>query len=65
MVLVVAIWVLHRAQLEHLGGRRLAVFWVAAIVGIEWPPLWIMAEAALLGLLLYLALGRRRSAQPN
>ena len=65
VVLVVAIWMLHRAQLEHLGGRRLAMFWVAATVGIEWPPLLIMAEAALLGLLLYLALGRRRSLQPN
>ncbi len=65
VVLVVAIWVLHRAQLEHLDGRRLAVFWVAATIGIEWPPLLVMAEAALLGLLLYPALGRRRTLQPN
>ena len=65
VVLVVAIWVLHRAQLEHLDGRRLAVFWVAATIGIEWPPLLVMAEAALLGLLLYPVLGRRRSPQPS
>ncbi|MHB8614355.1 MAG: glycosyltransferase family 87 protein, partial [Candidatus Dormibacteraceae bacterium] len=36
VVLVVAIWMLHRARLAHLGGRALAVFWVAAAIGIEW-----------------------------
>ncbi len=61
VLLVVAIWILHRAQLEHLDGRRLAAFWVAFTVGLEWSPLLIAAEAALLGLLLYPALGRRRS----
>jgi alpha-1,2-mannosyltransferase len=63
VVLVVAIWMLHRAQLEHLGSRALAVFWVAAAIGIEFPPLMIVAEAALLGLLLYRALVRQRPAQ--
>lgn len=65
VVLVVAIWLLHRAQLEHLDGRRLAAFWVVAMVGIEWPPLLIAAEAALLGLLLIPALSRQRSLQPS
>jgi alpha-1,2-mannosyltransferase len=63
VMLVVAIWVLHRAQLEQLDGRRLAAFWVAMMVGIEWPPLLIVAEAALLGVLLFTALGRQRSVQ--
>jgi Glycosyltransferase family 87 len=65
VLLVVAIWVLHRAQLKHLDGRHLAAFWVAATVGLEWSPLLIAAEAALLGLLLYPALGRKRSLQPS
>ncbi len=59
VVLVVATWMLHRAQLARLGGRALAVFWVAAAVGIEWPPVMIAAEAALLALLLYPAVARR------
>jgi len=63
VVLVVAVWMLHRAQLEHLNGRMLAAFWVATIVGIEWPPLLVAAEAAMLGVLLYPALVRRRSLQ--
>jgi alpha-1,2-mannosyltransferase len=66
VVLVVAIWMLHRAKLEHLDGRLLAAFWVAAIVGIEWPPLLVAAEALLLGVLLYPAVVRRpRSLQPS
>lgn len=65
VMLVVAVWMLHRAQLENLDGRLLAAFWVAAIVGIEWPPLLVAAEAAMLGVLLYPALGRRRSPQTS
>ena len=65
VILVVAIWVLHRAQLEELDGRRLAAFWVAMTVGIEWPPLMIVSEAALLGVLLYTAIERHRSLQPG
>jgi hypothetical protein len=65
VVLVVAIWLLHRAQLEQLDGRRLAAFWVAMTVGMEWPPLMIVAEAALLGLLIYTAVVRQRSLQPG
>ena len=64
VVLVVAIWLLHRAQIERLDGRVLAGFWVATTVGIEWTPLLIASEAAMLGLLLYLAVGRQRSLQP-
>ena len=65
VLLVVAIWVLHRAQLEQLDGRRLAAFWVALTVGLEWSPILIAAEATLLGVLLYPALVRRRSLQPS
>ncbi len=65
VVLIVAIWMLHRAELPHLNGRILAAFWVAATVGIEFPPLLVAAEAALLGVLLYPALVRRRSLQPS
>ena len=65
VVLVVAIWLLHRAQLEHLDGRRLAVFWVAVTLGIEWPPLLVVTEAVLLGVLLYPALVRQRYLQPT
>lgn len=61
VVLVATMWMLHRAQLEHLGSRALAVFWVAAAIGIEFPPVMIVAEAALLGVLLYPAVVQRRS----
>jgi len=64
VVLVVAIWMLHRAELEQLNGRMLAAFWVVAIVGFEWTPLLVAAEVALIGLLLYPALGRRRLLVP-
>ena len=65
VVLMVAIWLLHRAHLEQLDGRWLAAFWVAATLGIEWPPLMIVAEATLLGHLIYMEVGRRRSLQPG
>jgi Glycosyltransferase family 87 len=65
VLLVVAIWLLHRARLEHLDGRRLAAFWVAVTVGLEWSLLLNVAEAALLGLLLYPAFGRKRLVQPS
>jgi hypothetical protein len=64
VVLVVAIWMLHRAQLQHLNGRVLAGFWVAAIVGIEWTPLLVAIEVILIAILLYPALGHRRALVP-
>jgi Glycosyltransferase family 87 len=64
VVLVVAIWMLHRARLEQLNGRVLAGFWVAAIVGIEWTPLLVATEVVLIGVLLYPVLGHRRALVP-
>jgi Flp pilus assembly protein TadB len=56
---------LHRAQLEQLNGRVLAALWVVAVVGIEWTPLLVAAEVALVGILLYPALGQRRMLVPT
>jgi len=65
VVLVVAIWMLHRAQLEQLNGRVLAALWVAAVLGIEWTPLLVAAEVAVVAILLYPTLGQRRMLVPT